>query len=140
MEKNSKIYVAGHRGLVGSAITRELQNQGFSNLILRNRDNLDLIDQEAVKEFFEKERPEYVFLAAARVGGILANNTYRAEFIFQNIQIQNNIIHYSKESGVDKLLFLGSSCIYPRECPQPMKEEHLLTGELEYTNDPYAIA
>lgn len=140
MEKNSKIYVAGHRGLVGSAITRELQNQGFSNLILRNRDNLDLIDQEAVKEFFEKERPEYVFLAAARVGGILANNTYRAEFIFQNIQIQNNIIHYSKESGVDKLLFLGSSCIYPRECPQPMKEEHLLTGELEYTNEPYAIA
>jgi len=140
MEKNSKIYVAGHRGLVGSAITRELQKQGFNNLILRTREQLDLLNQKAVEEFFMQENPEYVFLAAARVGGILANNTFRAEFIYQNIQIQNNIIHFSRESGVKKLLFLGSSCIYPRDCPQPMKEEHLLTGPLEYTNEPYAIA
>jgi GDP-L-fucose synthase len=140
MEKNSKIYVAGHRGLVGSAITRELQKQGFNNLILRTREQLDLLNQKAVEEFFMQENPEYVFLAAARVGGILANNTFRAEFIYQNIQIQNNIIHFSRESGVKKLMFLGSSCIYPRDCPQPMKEEHLLTGPLEYTNEPYAIA
>jgi len=140
MEKNSKIYVAGHRGLVGSAITRELQKQGVNNLILRTREQLDLLNQKAVEEFFMQENPEYVFLAAARVGGILANNTFRAEFIYQNIQIQNNIIHFSRESGVKKLLFLGSSCIYPRDCPQPMKEEHLLTGPLEYTNEPYAIA
>jgi len=140
MEKNSKIYVAGHRGLVGSAITRELQKQGFNNLILRTREQLDLLNQKAVEEFFMQENPEYVFLAAARVGGILANNTFRAEFIYQNIQIQNNIIHFSRESGVKKLMFLGSSCIYPRDCPQPMKEEHLLNGPLEYTNEPYAIA
>ncbi|WP_010424490.1 GDP-L-fucose synthase family protein [Anaerophaga thermohalophila] len=140
MEKNSKIYVAGHAGLVGSAITRELKKQGFNNLILRTREQLDLLNQEAVEEFFIREKPEYVFLAAARVGGILANNTFRAEFIYQNIQIQNNIIHFSWVSGVKKLMFLGSSCIYPGECPQPMKEEHLLTGPLEYTNEPYAIA
>jgi GDP-L-fucose synthase len=125
---------------VGSAITRELQKQGFNNLILRTREQLDLLNQKAVEEFFMQENPEYVFLAAARVGGILANNTFRAEFIYQNIQIQNNIIHFSRESGVKKLMFLGSSCIYPRDCPQPMKEEHLLTGPLEYTNEPYAIA
>ena len=140
MELNSKIFVAGHNGLVGSAITRELKARGYTNLILRTRQELDLLDQRAVEAFFEKEKPEFVFLAAAKVGGILANNTYRADFIYQNIQIQNNIIHYSWKSGVKKLLFLGSSCIYPKNCPQPMKEEHLLTDVLEYTNEPYAIA
>ncbi|MFW6328095.1 MAG: GDP-L-fucose synthase family protein [Bacteroidota bacterium] len=140
MDKNSKIFVAGHNGLVGSAIIRELKALGYNNLILRSRSELDLLDQKAVEGFFLNEKPEYVFMAAARVGGILANDTYRAEFIYQNTQIQNNIIHFSWKSGVKKLLFLGSSCIYPKACPQPMKEEHLLTDVLEYTNEPYAIA
>lgn len=140
MEKNSKIFIAGHKGLVGSAIVRELQTLGFNNLLLRSRSELDLLNQQAVEKFFDAEKPDYVFLAAARVGGILANDTYRAEFIYQNTQIQNNIIHFSWKSGVKKLLFLGSSCIYPKACPQPMKEEHLLTDVLEYTNEPYAIA
>lgn len=140
MDYKSKIFVAGHNGLVGSAITRELKSRGYNNLLLRSREELDLLDQKAVEAFFEKEKPEFVFLAAAKVGGIMANNTYRADFIYQNIQIQNNIIHFSWKSGVKKLLFLGSSCIYPRNCPQPMKEEHLLTDVLEYTNEPYAIA
>ncbi len=140
MKPESKIYVAGHNGLVGSAITRELQARSYGNLLLRSHKQLDLKDQKATEAFFEKEQPEYVFLAAARVGGILANNLYRAEFIYQNIQIQNNIIHSAWKVGVKKLLFLGSSCIYPKECPQPMKEEYLLTGVLEYTNEPYAIA
>jgi GDP-L-fucose synthase len=140
MDKNSRIFVAGHNGLVGSAIIRELEALGYNNLLLRSRSELDLLDQKAVEEFFLTQKPEYVFLAAARVGGILANDTYRAEFIYQNTQIQNNIIHFSWKSGVKKLLFLGSSCIYPKACPQPMKEEHLLTDVLEYTNEPYAIA
>lgn len=140
MDKNSRIFVAGHKGLVGSAIIRELEANGYNNLILRSRSELDLLDQKAVEEFFLTEKPEFVFLSAARVGGILANDTYRAEFIYQNTQIQNNIIHFSWKSGVKKLLFLGSSCIYPKACPQPMKEEHLLTDVLEYTNEPYAIA
>src|SRR5690554_2273694 len=140
MQKDSKIFVAGHRGLVGSAITRKLQMDGFTNLILKGREELDLRDQAAVEDFFMKERPEFVFLAAAKVGGIMANNTYRADFIYENLQIQNNIIHSSYKSGVRKLLFLGSTCIYPREAPQPMKEDSLLTGPLEYTNEPYAFA
>src|SRR5690554_4208002 len=140
MQKDSKIFVAGHRGLVGSAITRKLQMDGFTNLILKGREELDLRDQAAVEDFFMKERPEFVFLAAAKVGGIMANNTYRADFIYENLQIQNNIIHSSYKSGVRKLLFLGSFCIYPREAPQPMKEDSLLTSPLEYTNEPYAIA
>ena len=140
MDKKSKIYVAGNRGLVGSAITRHLRDMGYNNLILPDRKELDLINQAQVGAFFQKEQPEYIFLAAAKVGGIMANNTYRADFIYENIQIQNNIIHSAFQSGVKKLLFLGSSCIYPKECPQPMKEEHLLTAPLEYTNEPYAIA
>lgn len=140
MNPTSKIYVAGHRGLVGSALVRELTDRGYSNLVTRSHAELDLTDQRAVAEFFQLEKPEYVLLAAARVGGIVANNTYRAEFIYQNLAIQNNVIHQSWLNGVKKLLFLGSTCIYPRDCPQPMKEEHLLTSELEYTNEPYAIA
>ncbi len=140
MDLDSKIYVAGHRGLVGSAICHSLKKRGYTNLITRTHRELDLLDQQAVENFFASEGPEYVFLAAARVGGILANNRYRAEFIYENLQIQNNIIHMAYLHGVKKLLFLGSSCIYPRECPQPMKEDYLLTGELEYTNEPYAIA
>lgn len=140
MEKNAKIYVAGHRGLVGSAIVRLLQQQGYSNLVYRTHAELDLSDQTAVKSFFEKERPEYVFLAAAKVGGIHANNTYPAEFIYQNLAVQNNVIHFSYLTGVKKLCFLGSSCIYPKLAPQPMKEEYLLDGKLEPTNEPYAIA
>ncbi len=140
MEKDSKIFVAGHRGLVGSALLRELTNAGYTNLITRTHAELDLTDQAAVAAFFEREKPEYVFLAAAKVGGIIANNTYRGEFIYQNLAIQGNIIHQSWLHGVKKLLFLGSTCIYPRACPQPMKEEYLLTSELEYTNEPYAIA
>lgn len=140
MDKSSKIYVAGHRGLVGSAIARALLRQGYTNLIIRSRAELDLTNQSAVANFFEKEKPEYVIDAAARVGGILANNTYPAQFIYENIMIQNNIIHNSYVFGVKKLLFLGSTCIYPRLCPQPMKEEYLLTGPLEPTNEPYAIA
>ena len=134
-EKNATIYVAGHTGMVGSAIVRRLQEQGFSQLILRSRKELDLCDQTTVRQFFMDEKPEYVFNAAARVGGIHANNTYRAQFIYENLQIQNNLIHYAKESGVKKLLFLGSSCIYPRNASQPMKEETLSTGPLEPTNE-----
>jgi GDP-L-fucose synthase len=140
MNKDAKIYVAGHLGLVGSALTRNLKAQGYSNLIFRTFDELDLTDQRKVAEFFASEKPEYVFLAAAKVGGILANNTYPAQFIYENLQIQNNIIHQSYLNGVKKLLFLGSSCIYPKDCPQPIKEEYLLTGKLEETNEPYAIA
>ena len=140
VDNNSKIYVAGHRGLVGSAIVRRLQSEGYNNLILKTSAELDLTNQEATENFFRTEKPEYVFLAAAKVGGIHANNTYRAEFIYDNLQIQNNIVHFSHVHGVKKLLFLGSSCIYPKFAPQPMKEEHLLTGELEYTKEPYAIA
>jgi len=140
MNKESKIYIAGHRGMVGSAITRELQNQGYTNLLFREFQELDLTNQQAVADFFAAEKPEYVVLAAAKVGGIVANNTYRAQFIYENLMIQNNIIHESYMNGVKKLLFLGSSCIYPKMAPQPMKEDALLTGDLEYTNEPYAIA
>ena len=140
MDKNSRIYIAGHRGLVGSAITSELTGLGYENLILPSRESLNLLDQQGVDAFFGTEKPEYVFLAAAKVGGIMANNTYRADFIYENLQIQNNIIHSAWKHGVKKLLFLGSSCIYPRDCQQPMKEEYLLTSDLEYTNEPYAIA
>jgi len=140
MEKHSKIYVAGHRGLVGSAIVKNLRAKGYSNIIGKTHQELDLLDQNAVQAFFEAEKPEYVFLAAAKVGGIVANNTYRADFIHENLQIQNNIIHSAYRYGVKKLMFLGSTCIYPKNCPQPMKEEYLLTSELEYTNEPYAIA
>jgi len=140
MEPSAKIYVAGHLGLAGSALERALETLGYENLVTRTREDLDLENQRAVRSFFESERPDYVFLAAAKVGGILANNTYRAEFIFNNLIIQTNVIDAAWRFGVKKLLFLGSSCIYPRECPQPMKEEHLLTGPLEPTNEPYAIA
>lgn len=140
MEKNSKIYVAGHTGMVGSAILRNLRSAGYSNFMLHSYPSIDLRKQADVEALFEKERPEYVFLAAAKVGGIVANNTYRAEFIYENLMIQNNVIHSAWKYGVKKLLFLGSSCIYPREAPQPMKEDHLLTGPLETTNEPYAIA
>src|SRR3989344_1589794 len=140
MEKNSKIYIAGHKGLVGSAILRALKKNGYTNLIYKTHNELDLINQESVEKFFENEKPEYVFIAAARVGGIYANNTYPAQFLFENLAIQNNIIHASYVHGVKKLLFLGSTCIYPRLCPQPMKEEYLLTGPLEPTNESYAIA
>jgi len=140
MEKNSKIYIAGHRGLVGSAILKNLQEKGYTNLITRTHAQLDLTNQQAVAEFFEEEKPEYVFLAAAKVGGIVANNTYRADFIYENLAIQNSVMHQSYLHKVKKLLFLGSTCIYPKNCPQPMKEEYLLTDELEYTNEPYAIA
>jgi GDP-L-fucose synthase len=140
MNKNSKIYVAGHNGLVGSAIVRNLTSKGYSNLVYTPLPSFDLTNQKIVGEFFEKEKPEYVFLAAAKVGGILSNNTYRAQFLYENLMIQNNIIHQSYKHGVKKLLFLGSSCIYPANCPQPIKEDYLLTGELEYTNEPYAIA
>ena len=140
MNKNTKIYVAGHRGLVGSAIVNELEAKGYTNLIFRTHKELDLTSQQAVADFFVNEKPEYVILAAAKVGGIVANNTYRADFIYENLMIQNNVIHQAYVHGVKKLLFLGSTCIYPKECPQPMKEEYLLTGSLEYTNEPYAIA
>lgn len=140
IEKTAKIYVAGHRGLVGSAITRCLQAQGYTNLILRTHAELELLDDKDVEQFFAHKRPEYVFLAAAKVGGIYANSTYPADFISTNLAIQNNIIFNAHKFGVKKLLFLGSSCIYPRLCPQPMKEEYLLTGPLEPTNEPYAIA
>jgi GDP-L-fucose synthase len=140
MEKTSKIYVAGHRGMVGSAIVRKLQQEGFTQLILRTSAELDLRNQQSVQHFFSKEEPEYVFLAAAKVGGIVANNTYRAEFIYDNLMIESNIIDASRVYGVKKLLFLGSSCIYPKLAQQPMKEEYLLTGLLEQTNEPYAIA
>ncbi|MCV3447046.1 GDP-L-fucose synthase [Campylobacter lari] len=140
MNKTSKIFIAGYKGLVGSAILKNLQDKGYNNLVYKDRKELDLLNQQAVKNFFEKENIEYVFLAAAKVGGILANNTYRADFIYENLQIQNNIIHYSYLNKVKKLLFLGSTCIYPKNAPQPMDEEVLLTSELEYTNEPYAIA
>ena len=140
MKKNSKIYIAGHRGLVGSAIWNNLKEKGYTNLIGRTSKELDLMDAVAVAKFFEDEKPEYVFLAAAHVGGIVANNVYRADFIYRNLQIQNNVIGQSYEHGVKKLLFLGSTCVYPKEAPQPMSEDTLLTSPLEYTNEPYAIA
>lgn len=140
MHFDSKIFVAGHRGLVGSALVRQLNACGYRNLITRTHTELDLTEQTAVRDFFEKEKPEYVFLAAAKVGGIHANNTYPAEFIYSNLAIQTNVIHESWRNNVQRLLFLGSSCIYPRDCPQPMKEEHLMAGTLEATNRPYALA
>ena len=140
MNKTSKIYIAGHRGLVGSAIKKNLLSKGYENLIYKTHEELDLLNQQAVADFFESEKPEYVILAAAKVGGIIANNTYRADFIYENLQIQNNVIHQSYIHGVAKLLFLGSTCVYPKNAPQPMSEESLLTSELEYTNEPYAIA
>ena len=140
MNSDSKIYVAGHNGLVGSALTKNLQEKGYTNLITRTHTELDLTDQQAVAKFFEQEKPEYVFLAAGKVGGIVANNTYRADFIYENLMIQNNIIHQSYKNKVKKLLFLGSTCIYPKEAPQPMPEDCLLSSPLEYTNEPYAIA
>jgi GDP-L-fucose synthase len=140
MEKSSKIYIAGHRGMVGSSILRALKAKGYSNFILKTSEELDLRNQQAVTDFFTLEKPDYVFLAAAKVGGIIANNTYRADFIYENMMIQSNVIHQAYLNGVKKLLFLGSSCIYPKLAPQPLKEEYLLTGLLEPTNEPYAIA
>jgi len=140
MEKTSKIYIAGHRGMVGSAIVRKLQAEGYQNLILKTSSELDLRNQAAVEKFFQDEKPEYVFLAAAKVGGIMANNTYRADFLYENLMIESNVIHQSYLHGVKKLLFLGSSCIYPKMALQPLKEEYLLSGYLEETNEPYAIA
>ena len=140
MDKNAKIYVAGHTGMVGSAIVRKLKSEGYNNLILKYHRELDLLDQKEVEKFYDDNKPDCVFIAAAKVGGIHANNTFRAQFIYENLQIQNHLIHYAYESEVKKLLFLGSSCIYPRNSPQPMKEETLLTGELEATNEPYALA
>lgn len=140
MEKQKKIYIAGHRGMVGSAIYRKLKEEGFNNIVVSTSDKLDLRDQQQVAAFFAAEKPDYVFLAAAKVGGIVANNTYRAEFIYDNMMIQSNVIHQSYVNGVSKLMFLGSSCIYPKMAPQPLKEEYMLTGPLEETNEPYAIA
>ena len=140
MDKQDKIYIAGHRGMVGSAIMRRLQKAGFTNFIAKTSSELDLRNQAAVHDFFAEEKPDYVFLAAAKVGGILANNTYRGEFLYDNLMIQNNVIHAAHMNQVKKLMFLGSSCIYPKLAPQPLKEEYLLTGELESTNEPYAIA
>ena len=140
MKPATKIFVAGHRGMVGSAITRCLQRQGFENIITRSRSDLDLCDQKAVQHFFKEAKPEQVYLAAAKVGGIHANNTYRGEFIYNNLMIESNVIHSSHLFGVKKLLFLGSSCIYPKMAPQPLKEEYLLTSSLEPTNEPYAIS
>ncbi|WP_448701575.1 GDP-L-fucose synthase family protein [Mucilaginibacter sp. AW1-3] len=140
MEKEAKIYIAGHRGMVGSAIHRKLIKEGFTNFILRSSSELDLRNQADVTNFFTEHKPDYVFLAAAKVGGIISNNTYRGQFLYENLQIQNNVIHNSYINGVKKLLFLGSSCIYPKMAPQPIKEEYLLTGSLEETNEPYAIA
>src|SRR6201996_1264973 len=140
MDKNSKIYIAGHRGMVGSAIYRKLQKEGYTNFVTRTSSTLDLRNQQAVADFFELEKPDFVLLTAEKFGGIVANNTYRAEFLYDNLQIQNNIIHQSYLNGVKKLMFLGSSCIYPKMAPQPLKEEYLLTGPLEETNEPYAIA
>jgi GDP-L-fucose synthase len=140
LEKDAKIYIAGHRGMVGSAILRRLQAEGFTNFVVRSSSELDLRNHGAVRDFFEAERPDYVFLAAAKVGGILANNIYRAEFLLDNLQIQNNVIDSAYRTGVTKLMFLGSSCIYPKMAPQPLREDYLLTGKLEPTNEPYAIA
>ena len=140
MEKDSKIYLAGHTGLVGSALMRNLLKSGYKNIITRTIDEFNLINQREVADFFKKEKPEYVFIAAAKVGGIVANNTYRGQFIYENLMIQNNVIHHAYLNKVKKLLFLGSSCIYPKNSPQPLKEKYLLTDVLEYTNEPYAIA
>ncbi len=140
MNKDSKIYIAGHRGMVGSAIHRKLEKEGFTNIVTRTSKELDLRNQQAVADFFANEKPEYVFLAAAKVGGIIANNTFRADFIYENTMIQSNVIHFSYKNSVKKLMFLGSSCIYPKLAPQPLREEYLLTGLLEDTNEPYAIA
>jgi len=140
MDLNSKIYIAGHRGLVGSAIVKNLESKGYTNLIYKTHKELDLLNQNDVEKFFETEKPEYVILAAAKVGGIVANNTYRADFIYENLQIQNNVIHNAYKADVKKLLFLGSTCIYPKMAPQPMPEDCLLTSPLEYTNEPYAIS
>lgn len=140
MNKSDKIYIAGHRGMVGSAIKRHLETNGFTNIITRTSSELDLRDGQSVAAFFEQEKPQYVFLAAAKVGGIVANNTYRADFIYENLMIQNHVIHHAYLNEVEKLMFLGSSCIYPKLAPQPLKEDYLLTGELEPTNEPYAIA
>lgn len=140
LEKDAKIYIAGHRGMVGSALKRELERMGFQHFVLRTSSELDLRNQEDVADFFEQEKPDYVFLAAAKVGGIIANNTYRADFLYDNLMIQNNVIHQAALKKVKKLMFLGSSCIYPKLAPQPLKEEYLLTGKLEATNEPYAIA
>lgn len=140
MDKQAKIYIAGHRGMVGSAIHRKLTKEGYTNIITRTSSELDLRNQPAVQDFFATEKPDYVFLAAAKVGGILANNTYRADFLYDNLMIQNNVIHFSYVNNVKKLMFLGSSCIYPKLAPQPLKEDYLLTGQLEPTNEPYAIA
>jgi len=140
MKKDAIIYIAGHRGMVGSALQRKLKNEGFTNFLTRTSRELDLRNQAAVNEFFANEKPDYVFLAAAKVGGILANNTYRGEFIYDNLMIQNNVIHAAHVNGVKKLMFLGSSCIYPKLAPQPLREDYLLTGPLEETNEPYAIA
>ena len=140
MEKNAKIYIAGHRGMVGSAIHRKLQEKGFTNFVLKTSKELDLRNQQAVSDFFQTEKPEFVFMAAAKVGGIIANNTYRADFLYENLAIQNNVIHSAYENKVTKLMFLGSSCIYPKLAPQPLKEDYLLSGFLEETNEPYAIA
>src|SRR6201989_2281352 len=140
MQQGDKIYIAGHRGMVGSAISRKLEKEGFNNILTRTSSELDLKDQAAVRAFFEKERPDHVFLAAAKVGGIMANNIYRGEFLYDNLMIQSNTIDAAYRSGVKKLMFLGSSCIYPKMAPQPLKEEYMLTGLLEPTNEPYAIA
>ena len=140
MQKTNKIYIAGHRGLVGSAIVKNLEAKGYTNLVYRTHSELNLLDAKEVEKFFQLEKPEYVILAAAKVGGIVANNIYRADFIYENLQIQNNVIHQAYKSGVEKLLFLGSTCIYPKDAPQPMPEDSLLTSPLEYTNEPYAIA
>jgi GDP-L-fucose synthase len=140
MKKNSKVYIAGHRGMVGSAILRQLEKENYQNLITRSSSELDLRDQQAVDKFFSEHKPEYVFLAAAKVGGIVANNTYRADFLYENLMIQANVIHSAYLYDVKKLMFLGSSCIYPKMAPQPMKEQYLLSGLLEPTNEPYAIA
>jgi GDP-L-fucose synthase len=140
MEKNSRIYIAGHTGLVGSSLLRRLEDDGYSRLIVQSHSNLDLTQQAAVEDFFQTEKPEYVFLVAAKVGGIMANSTYPAEFIHSNLAIQTNVVHTAWKTGVKRLFFLGSSCVYPKECPQPMKEDHLLTGPLEPTNEPYAVA
>jgi GDP-L-fucose synthase len=140
IQKNNKIYVAGHQGMVGSALIRGLQKRGYSNLLTRTRKKLDLLNQDAVFNFLKIEKPDYIFIAAAKVGGIHANNTFRGQFIYENLAIETNLIHGAYLAGVQRLCFLGSSCIYPRDCPQPMKEEHLLTGSLEPTNEPYAIS
>lgn len=140
MNKTSRVFIAGHRGMVGSAIVRNLSSVGFQNLVYKTHDELDLLDQDKVFRFLREEQPEWVIVAAARVGGILANNTYRGQFIYENLTIESNLIHGAHQAGINNLLFLGSSCIYPRDCPQPMKEEYLLTGPLEETNEPYAIA